>query len=209
MNMDLPYGDVILEASSDLVDLEKTLGSFGDSGYLCLLNEDESIYLILEKGKIMDIFYEGKEKGSEIENFQKILLKNPTLILRKLTEIQMDIIKEVYGTKEYTFEELFEKRIEFKEEIKEEKEIKEEAKKEKPEPIVIKKSKTLEFVGDISKITTEYVDNGTITHPHQLILKFVDGEKTIDEIVKKSGFPENFAREVILHYIEKGLVKYK
>jgi len=199
MNMDLPYGDVILEASSDLVDLEKTLGSFGDSGYLCLLNENESIYLILEKGKIMDIFYEGKGKGSEIENFQKILLKNPTLILRKLTEMQIGIIKEVYGAKEYTFEELFRKKIE----------IKEEAKKEELEPIVIKKSKALEFIGDMSKITTEYVDDGTITHPHQLILKFVDGERTIDDVVKKSGFPEKFAREVILHYIEKGLVKYK
>jgi len=207
--MDLPYGNIILESALDLVDLEKILSSFKDSGYLCLLSGDEEIYLILEKGKIVNVFYEGKEKGSETENFQKILLKNPTLTLRKLTETQIDIIKEVYGTKKYTFEELFEKRIEIKEEAKEEKEIKEEAKKEKLEPIVIKKSRALEFVGDVSKITTEYVDDGTIAHPHQLILKFIDGEKTIDEIVKKSGFPENFAREVILHYIEKGLVKYR
>jgi len=197
--MDLPYGDMILESTLNLVDLEKILSSFKDSDYLCLLSGDEEIYLILEKGKIVNVFYEGKERGSETENFQKILLKNPTLILRKLTEMQIGIIKEVYGAKEYTFEELFRKKIE----------IKEEAKKEKLEPIVIKKSKALEFVGDISKITTEYVDDGTIAHPHQLILKFIDGEKTIDEIVKKSGFPEGFAREVILHYIEKGLVKYR
>jgi len=197
--MDLPYGNIILESTLDLVDLEKILSSFKDSGYLCLLSGDEEIYLILEKGKIVNVFYEGKEKGSETENFQKILLKNPTLTLRKLTETQIDIIKEIHGTKEYTFEELFRKKIEIKKEVKE----------EKPEPIVIKKSKALEFIGDVSKITTEYVDDGTITHPHQLILKFIDGEKTIDEIVKKSGFPENFAREVILHYIEKGLVKYR
>ncbi|RLF94120.1 hypothetical protein DRN45_03985 [Thermococci archaeon] len=197
--MDLPYGDIILESALDLLDLEKILSSFKDSGYLCLLSGDEEIYLILEKGKIVNVFYEGKEKGNETENFQRILLKNPILTLHKLTETQIDIIKEVYGTKKYTFEELFERGIEFKEEIK----------KEKPEPIVIKKSKALEFIGDVTKITTEYVDDGTIEHPHQLILKFIDGEKTIDEIVKKSGFPENFAREVILHYIEKGLVKYK
>ena len=201
--MDLPYGNVILEASLDLMDLEKTLSNFKDSGYLCLLAEDEEIYLILEKGKIVDVFYEGKEKGSETENFQKILSKTPTLVLRELTEIQMDIIKEVYGTKEYTFEELLGEEIEVKEEIKEE------VKKEKPETIQIRKPKTLEFVGDRSKITTEYVEKGVIMHPHQLVLKFVDGEKTIDEIVKKSGFPEGFTREVILHYIEKGLVKYK
>ncbi|RLF94390.1 hypothetical protein DRN50_05530 [Thermococci archaeon] len=197
--MDLPYGDIILESALDLLDLEKILSSFKDSGYLCLLSGDEEIYLILEKGKIVNVFYEGKEKGNETENFQRILLKNPILTLHKLTETQIDIIKEVYGTKKYTFEELFERGIEFKEEIK----------KEKPEPIVIKKSKALEFIGDVTKITTEYVDDGTIEHPHQLILKFIDGEKTIDEIVKKSSFPENFAREVILHYIEKGLVKYK
>lgn len=197
--MDLPYGDIILESALDLLDLEKILSSFKDSGYLCLLSGDEEIYLILEKGKIVNVFYEGKEKGNETENFQRILLKNPILTLHKLTETQIDVIKEVYGTKKYTFEELFERRIEFKEETK----------KEKPEPIVIKKSKALEFIGDVTKITTEYVDDGTIEHPHQLILKFIDGEKTIDEIVKKSGFPENFAREVILHYIEKGLVKYK
>jgi len=197
--MDLPYGDMILESTLNLVDLEKILSSFKDSDYLCLLSGDEEIYLILEKGKIVNVFYEGKERGSETENFQKILLKNPTLILRKLTEMQIGIIKEVYGAKEYTFEELFRKKIE----------IKEEAKKEELEPIVIKKSKALEFIGDMSKITTEYVDDGTITHPHQLILKFVDGERTIDDVVKKSGFPEKFAREVILHYIEKGLVKYK
>jgi len=197
--MDLPYGDIILESTLDLLDLEKILSSFKDSGYLCLLSGDEEIYLILEKGKIVNVFYEGKEKGNETENFQRILLKNPILTLHKLTETQIDIIKEVYGTKKYTFEELFERGIEFKEEIK----------KEKPEPIVIKKSKALEFIGDVTKITTEYVDDGTIEHPHQLILKFIDGEKTIDEIVKKSSFPENFAREVILHYIEKGLVKYK
>ncbi|RLF99354.1 hypothetical protein DRN58_05305 [Thermococci archaeon] len=197
--MDLPYGDIILESALDLLDLEKILSSFKDSGYLCLLSGDEEIYLILEKGKIVNVFYEGKEKGNETENFQRILLKNPILTLHKLTETQIDIIKEVYGTKKYTFEELFERGIEFKEETK----------KEKPEPIVIKKSKALEFIGDVTKITTEYVDDGTIEHPHQLILKFIDGEKTIDEIVKKSSFPENFAREVILHYIEKGLVKYK
>ncbi|MCD6466478.1 MAG: hypothetical protein J7L10_00985 [Methanomicrobia archaeon] len=197
--MDLPYGDIILESSLDLLDLKKILSSFKDSGYLCLLSGDEEIYLILEKGKIVNVFYEGKEKGNETENFQRILLKNPILTLHKLTETQIDIIKEVYGTKKYTFEELFERGIEFKEETK----------KEKPEPIVIKKSKALEFIGDVTKITTEYVDDGTIEHPHQLILKFIDGEKTIDEIVKKSSFPENFAREVILHYIEKGLVKYK
>lgn len=197
--MDLPYGDIILESALDLLDLEKILSGFKDSGYLCLLSGDEEIYLILEKGKIVNVFYEGKEKGNETENFQRILLKNPILTLHKLTETQIDIIKEVYGTKKYTFEELFERGIEFKEETK----------KEKPEPIVIKKSKALEFIGDVTKITTEYVDDGTIEHPHQLILKFIDGEKTIDEIVKKSGFPENFAREVILHYIEKGLVKYK
>jgi len=197
--MDLPYGDIILESALDLLDLKKILSSFKDSGYLCLLSGDEEIYLILEKGKIVNVFYEGKEKGNETENFQRILLKNPILTLHKLTETQIDIIKEVYGTKKYTFEELFERGIEFKEEIK----------KEKPEPIVIKKSKALEFIGDVTKITTEYVDDGTIEHPHQLILKFIDGEKTIDEIVKKSSFPENFAREVILHYIEKGLVKYK
>jgi len=197
--MDLPYGDIILESALDLLDLKKILSSFKDSGYLCLLSGDEEIYLILEKGKIVNVFYEGKEKGNETENFQRILLKNPILTLHKLTETQIDIIKEVYGTKKYTFEELFERGIEFKEETK----------KEKPEPIVIKKSKALEFIGDVTKITTEYVDDGTIEHPHQLILKFIDGEKTIDEIVKKSSFPENFAREVILHYIEKGLVKYK
>ncbi|HEC95437.1 MAG TPA: hypothetical protein ENI50_00250 [Euryarchaeota archaeon] len=197
--MDLPYGDIILESALDLLDLEKILSSFKDSGYLCLLSGDEEIYLILEKGKIVNVFYEGKEKGNETENFQRILLKKPILTLHKLTETQIDIIKEVYGTKKYTFEELFERGIEFKEETK----------KEKPEPIVIKKSKALEFIGDVTKITTEYVDDGTIEHPHQLILKFIDGEKTIDEIVKKSSFPENFAREVILHYIEKGLVKYK
>lgn len=197
--MDLPYGDIILESALDLLDLKKILSSFKDSGYLCLLSGDEEIYLILEKGKIVNVFYEGKEKGNETENFQRILLKNPILTLHKLTETQIDIIKEVYGTKKYTFEELFERGIEFKEETK----------KEKPEHIVIKKSKALEFIGDVTKITTEYVDDGTIEHPHQLILKFIDGEKTIDEIVKKSSFPENFAREVILHYIEKGLVKYK
>ena len=197
--MDLPYGDIILESALDLLDLKKILSSFKDSGYLCLLSGDEEIYLILEKGKIVNVFYEGKEKGNETENFQRILLKKPILTLHKLTETQIDIIKEVYGTKKYTFEELFERGIEFKEETK----------KEKPEPIVIKKSKALEFIGDVTKITTEYVDDGTIEHPHQLILKFIDGEKTIDEIVKKSSFPENFAREVILHYIEKGLVKYK
>jgi hypothetical protein len=201
--MDLPYGDIIVEATLDLVDLENILSSFKDSGYLCLLSKDEEIYLILEKGKIVNVFYEGKEEGSETENFQKILLKNPTLTLHKLTEMQMDIIKEVYGTKEYTFEELFRKKIEIK------KEVKKEVKEEKPGPIKIRKPKALEFVGDVSKITTDYVEEGIITHPHQLILKFIDGEKTIDEIVEKSGFPEGFAREVILYYIEKGLVKYK
>ena len=201
--MDLPYGDIIVEATLDLVNLENILSSFKDSGYLCLLSKDEEIYLILEKGKIVNVFYEGKEEGSETENFQKILLKNPTLALHKLTEMQMDIIKEVYGAKEYTFEELFRKKIEFKEEVK--KEVKE----EKPGLIKIRKPKALEFVGDISKITTDYVEEGIITHPHQLILKFIDGEKTIDEIVKKSGCPESVAREVILYYIEKGLVKYK
>lgn len=178
--MDLPYGDIILESALDLLDLKKILSSFKDSGYLCLLSGDEEIYLILEKGKIVNVFYEGKEKGNETENFQRILLKNPILTLHKLTETQIDIIKEVYGTKKYTFEELFERGIEFKEETK----------KEKPEPIVIKKSKALEFIGDVTKITTEYVDDGTIEHPHQLILKFIDGEKTIDEIVKKSSFPK-------------------
>ncbi|MCK4310204.1 MAG: hypothetical protein KAV80_01990, partial [Methanomicrobia archaeon] len=204
--MDLPYGDIIVEATLDLVNLENILSSFKDSGYLCLLSKDEEIYLILEKGKIVNVFYEGKEEGSETENFQKILLKNPTLTLHKLTEMQMDIIKEVYGAKEYTFGELFRKKIEIKEEVKEE--VKKEVKEEEPGPIRIRKPKVLEFVGDISKITTDYVEEGIITHPHQLILKFIDGEKTIDEIVKKSGFPESFAREVILYYIEKGLVKY-
>ena len=63
--MDLPYGDIILESPLDLVDLEKILSSFKDSGYLCLLSGDEEIYLILEKGKIVNVFYEGKEEGSE------------------------------------------------------------------------------------------------------------------------------------------------
>lgn len=68
---------------------------------------------------------------------------------------------------------------------------------------------TFDFVGDRFKLLTEYVVDGTITHPDQLVLKFVNGERTIDEIAERSGFPKKATEEVVQRYIEKGIVRCK
>lgn len=110
-HMDIPRGEIILESPLEFVDLGGILQKFKDRGYLEVLMTGEEIeegYVFIENESIIGIFYEGKRKGEPLQNIQELLREKPAVVLHRLTETQLNVLKEFYPLdKKYGMGELF------------------------------------------------------------------------------------------------------
>lgn len=217
-HMDIPRGEIILESPLEFVDLGGVLQKFKDRGYLEILitrGEIEEGYVFIENESIIGVFYEGKKKGGPLQNVQELLREKPAIVLHRLTETQLNVLKEFYPLdKKYEIGELFgAEEITKTEEAVTEKRVetvkppKAEAKKgkimwEDEIPILTKGGHTTmigreEFLRDI--------DDPFVRD----ILKLVDGRKTVGEIIKKSGQKPEDVIGVIEPYKRMGYIKFK
>jgi len=217
-HMDIPRGEIILESPLEFVDLGGVLQKFKDRGYLEILitrGEIEEGYVFIENESIIGVFYEGKKKGGPLQNVQELLREKPAIVLHRLTETQLNVLKEFYPLdKKYEIGELFgAEEITKTEEAVTEKRVetvkppKVEAKKgkimwEDEIPILTKGGHTTmigreEFLRDI--------DDPFVRD----ILKLVDGRKTVGEIIKKSGQKPEDVIGVIEPYKRMGYIKFK
>ena len=217
-HMDIPRGEIILESPLEFVDLGGVLQKFKDRGYLEILitrGEIEEGYVFIENESIIGVFYEGKKKGGPLQNVQELLREKPAIVLHRLTETQLNVLKEFYPLdKKYEIGELFgAEEITKTEEAVTEKRLetvkppKAEAKKgkimwEDEIPILTKGGHTTnigreEFLRDI--------DDPFVRD----ILKLVDGRKTVGEIIKKSGHSPEDVIGVIEPYKLMGYIKFK
>ena len=109
--MDIPRGEIILESPLEFIDLRGVLQKFKDRGYLEVLltgKEIEEGYVFIENESIIGIFYEGKRKGEPLQNVQELLREKPAVVLHRLTEMQLNVLKEFYPLdKKYGMGEVF------------------------------------------------------------------------------------------------------
>jgi len=236
--MDIPRGEIILESPLEFIDLRGVLQKFKDRGYLEVLitgGEIEEGYVFIENESIIGIFYEGKRKGEPLQNVQELLREKPAVVLHRLTEMQLNVLKEFYPLdKKYGMGEVFgveeiakpneavmEKRVEEArtkplevEKITEEVQPKPTVKPPKAE---VKRGKIM-WEDEIPVITKsgmfsnigreEFLED--IDDPFvRDILKCIDGRTTIGEIIKKSGQTPEDVIGVIVPYKRAGHIKFK
>jgi len=110
-HMDIPRGEIILESPLEFVDLGGVLQKFKDRGYLEILimgGEIEEGYVFIENESIIGIFYEGQREGEPLQNVQELLREKPAIVLHRLTEMQLNVLKEFYPLdKKYGMGEVF------------------------------------------------------------------------------------------------------
>jgi hypothetical protein len=110
-HMDIPRGEIILESPLEFVDLGGVLQKFKGRGYLEILimgGEIEEGYVFIENESIIGIFYEGQREGEPLQNVQELLREKPAVILHRLTETQLNVLKEFYPLdKKYGMGEIF------------------------------------------------------------------------------------------------------
>lgn len=223
--MDIPRGEIMVESPLEFVDLKGVLQKFKDKGYLEILlmeKEIEEGYIFIENQSILGVFYEGHREGEPLQNVRELLREKPAVILHKLTETQLDVLKEFYPLdKKYGMETLFgvievakpkEKAVTKKE--TEEVRAKPVAKSQKTEAKRRELGGWESEVPIISKsgITTtvekeEFLEN--INPFARNILKYVDGKMTIGEIIEKSGETPEDVMGIIQPYKRTGFIKFK
>jgi len=215
--MDIPRGEIILESPLEFIDLGGVLQKFKDRGYLEVLltgKEIEEGYVFIENESIIGIFYEGKRKGEPLQNVQELLREKPAVVLHRLTETQLNVLKEFYPLdKKYGMGEVFgveeiakpneavmEKRVETV------KPPKAEEKKGKimweDEIPILTKGGHITMIG-----REEFLEN--VDPFVRDILKYVDGKTTVGEIIKKSGQTPEDVIGVIEPYKRMGYIKFK
>ncbi|MCD6466315.1 MAG: DUF2226 domain-containing protein [Methanomicrobia archaeon] len=230
-HMDIPRGEIILESPLEFVDLGGVLQKFKDRGYLEILitrGEIEEGYVFIENESIIGVFYEGKKKGGPLQNVQELLREKPAIVLHRLTETQLNVLKEFYPLdKKYEIGELFgAEEITKTEEAVTEKRVEE----AQPKPAfslgapLLKSSKAEAKKGKIMwedeiPILTKGGHTTMIGREEFLrdiddpfvrdILKLVDGRKTVGEIIKKSGQKPEDVIGVIEPYKRMGYIKFK
>ena len=217
-HMDIPRGEIILESPLEFVDLGGVLQKFKDRGYLEILitrGEIEEGYVFIENESIIGVFYEGKKKGGPLQNVQELLREKPTVVLHRLTETQLNVLKEFYPLNEkYGLEMLF-----GAEEIAKQREAVTEKRVEtvKPPKVEAKKGKIM-WEDEIPIITKgghitnigreEFLRN--IDDPFvRDIMKYVDGKRNIREIIEASGQRPEDVIGVIEPYKRMGYIKFK
>ncbi len=206
--MDIPRGEIILESPLEFVDLRGVLGKFKDVGYLEVLLTEKGIeegYIIIENGVIIGVFYEGNRKGDPLQNIQELLHENCAVILHKLTDSQMSVLKEVYPLdKKYDIGVLFEGG-----EVK--KATPRKTKAAAPGHGKIMWEDEIPILTKGGQMTNigreEFLEN--IDPFARSILQYVDGETTVGEIIKKSGHSPEDVLGVIEPYKLTGYIKFK
>ncbi len=206
--MDIPRGEIVLESPLEFINLRNTLGKFKENGYLEVLISGENLeegYVFLESGSIIGIFYEGHREGEPVECIKEMLHDQPAIILHKLSDTQLDVVKDVYSLDEkHDMSELLEAGEAAKEEAAEGAEVtgtETLADWERKVPI-IRSAGQMGAVGkkELLEGVEKYIRN---------ILKYVDGKRTMKEISKECGEPVEDVIGVIEPYRETGYIRYK
>lgn len=223
-HMDIPRGEIILESPLEFVDLGGVLQKFKDRGYLEILimgGEIEEGYVFIENESIIGIFYEGQREGEPLQNVQELLREKPAVILHRLTETQLNVLKEFYPLdKKYGMGEIF-----GAEEIAKSKEavIEKRAETVKPPKAEEKKAVAVpkewgdripQFSGTgVSQMTVagmakeEFLEN--VDPFVRDILAYIDGKRDIREIIRVSGQTPEDVIGVIEPYKRMGYIKFK
>lgn len=223
-HMDIPRGEIILESPLEFVDLGGVLQKFKDRGYLEILimgGEIEEGYVFIENESIIGIFYEGQREGEPLQNVQELLREKPAVILHRLTETQLNVLKEFYPLdKKYGMGEIF-----GAEEIAKSKEAVIEKRVETVKPPKAEEKKAVavpkewgdripQFSGTgVSQMTVagmakeEFLEN--VDPFVRDILAYIDGKRDIREIIRVSGQTPEDVIGVIEPYKRMGYIKFK
>jgi len=239
--MDIPRGEIIMESPLEFIDLRGVLEKFKDRGYLEVLltgKEIEEGYVFIENGSIVGVFYEGHKEGEPLQNIQKLLSERPGIVLHRLTETQLNVLKEFYPLdKKYELGELFGVT-----EVAKPKEVTEKGKGmedvwSRPAARPPKAEKITEEAQPTVKPPKAEAKKGKIMWEDEIpiltkgghttnigreeflkdidnpfvrdILKLVDGRKTVGEIIKKSGQTPEDIIGVTEPYKIMGYIKFK
>jgi len=234
-HMDIPRGEIILESPLEFVDLGGVLQKFKDRGYLEILitrGEIEEGYVFIENESIIGIFYEGKRKGEPLQNVQELLREKPAIVLHRLTEMQLNVLKEFYPLdKKYGMGEVFgaEEIAKSKEARTKPLEVEKITEEVQPKPTVKtpkaeeKKAVAVpkewgdripQFSGTgVSQMTIagmakeEFLEN--VDPFVRDILAYIDGKRDIREIIRVSGQTPEDVIGVIEPYKRMGYIKFK
>lgn len=204
--MDIPRGEIIMESPLEFIDLQETLSRFKERGYMEFLlrgDEIEEGYLFLENGTIIGIFYEGSREGEPLETIQTLLGEKPLVVLHKLTGDQMEILKEVYSLDEKYETEIFTS-------LAASQQTEDVAEGGEQGLLAEWKRKIPAFSEGGWEITHEKDEILKSVDPFvRDILEYVDGKRTIGDIIKESGKSPEDVIGVIEPYKRTGHIKYK
>ena len=215
--MDIPRGEIVVDSPLELVELREVIKKANAKGYLEFLisrNGMEEGYLFFEDESVIGIFYEGERKGKPLRCIEKMTDENPTVILHKLTETQIGVLKEVYSLdKQYAIDDVLVK-LKGKTAGKEgdaggglgkERKVSKEWEEKVPE-FATKGQSTSQM--SMKKMTREEFLENVEVYIRE-ILTYVDGKRTIKEISDECGQSVEDVLGVVVPYQETGYLRFK